>query len=163
MIIYNNGANGTLKPPILNGITRINNTDLTDDFTLDSVTSINILSDGPMSLYSNLGLNAQCVQDLQFLSDENINFQSGQNIVFNSADTLVLQSVNTIINSSFPIAINQPIIINGFTTTEILAFSPAVVGSMVFCITINQMVFYQVSPITGTVLGWYNSTGTIKL
>jgi hypothetical protein len=57
---------------------------------------------------------------------------------------------------------NQYIFFTGYTTAEILAFTVDA-GTQAFCSTINQFVFYQVSPITGLVLGWYNSTGSIKL
>jgi len=153
-INYNNGAAGTLKPPILNGIEEINAPEtgaktlqIFARNELDIVTTDVMSFTGPAtqfnsSVYWNTtALNGTWIYD----------------------DTLSITAVNLNINSSFPIEFNQAIIIQGFTTAEILAFSPAVEGTMVYCNTINQMVYYQVSPITGITLGWYNSTGTIKL
>ena len=179
MIIYNNGANGTLKPPILNGIEQINSSNGLD-FNVNA--AYNVFS-SYMELHSNsnilLSANSAFLQisPLSMLSAEDINLNavntlnlnavnsniSAENININAVDTLNIQSVNMSIAASFPIAINQPITLSGFTTAQILAITPAIEGMQVYCTDIQQMVYYQVSPITGTILGWYNSTGTIKL
>lgn len=132
-IIYNNGANGTLKPPILNGIEEINNTD-------------SIVLSAP---------NDVTINSLNFLINNVANNFNTVTYFLSASDILELNSNNLI-------KLNTGINFGTLTTIEILALTPSV-GMQIFCSTIQQMVFYQVSPITGTVLGWYNSTGTIKL
>lgn len=156
---------GTLSPPILNGIEQIN-----------SSTSLAISA-------SNFSINTTGVTQL-FLDDTEFNctnasfggtntFQvNGYNtLIISINDTASLSSPTTVItginllqfNSNAEIYFDNRIKINGFTTAQILAFVSPAVGTMVFNNTLNQMFWYQVSPITGLVLGWYNSTGNIKL
>lgn len=160
-IIYNNGANGTLKPPILNNIEFINPIGDNVNLTIGSINLLKLTSGNVVEInahglgfFSPLGYYTIEVSSLQELTEN-------YTIIVN--DTLNISATNFVLNSNFPIFINNATIIKGFTTTEILNFSPPYEGTMVYCTTIQQMVFYQVSPITGTVLGWYNSTGTIKL
>ena len=86
-------------------------------------------------------------------NDEEININSTSAVSFNADGGLNFNNISLF---------NQYIFFTGYTTAEILAFTVDA-GTQAFCSTINQFVFYQVSTITGLVLGWYNSTGSIKL
>jgi hypothetical protein len=166
---------GTLSPPILNGITEINAPLLEsieisseNDITLSpqgmmtiAGTPISIISSGSMTLEGLGSLlingfsivqisNLACDFDFQINS---INLETASNINIQCSGNLDLNG-NTV---------NLGLVkINSLTTANILAIT-AVEGMMVYNSTEQQMFFYQVSPITGTVLGWYNSTGTILL
>jgi hypothetical protein len=133
MINYDNGARGTLSPPTLNDIEGINSNDSLT-FNIPNVLNFNAVDTN----YNGGSYNIT-VQGLSINSDI-INIESNNSINFNNA-----------------------IVLPSKTTVEIINSISAIVGTCIFCSTINQLVFYQVSPITGTVLGWYNSTGSIKL
>lgn len=142
-ILFNNGATGTLKPPILNGITNINSP-VGENLTISAGPIMSILADN-LEIIGN---------DTIQITSNLINFSSSGDIGIVTPNTLEIDAPNINLNG-----ISKYFY---YTTAEILLITP-VVGMQVFCSTINQMVFYQVSPITGLVLGWYNSTGTIKL
>lgn len=138
------GGTGTLSPPILNGIEEVN-TD--NNLILNSV--------GAGTLYFN-GFNVIQISNVacefDFLIDSiNIEAASGINIQASTTITISAPIVNLSLIKSV-----------GSTTTGILSITP-LVGMQIFNTTLNQMFWYQVSPITGLVLGWYNSTGNIKL
>lgn len=142
-IIYslNNTGTGTLSPPILNGIEEVN----TD-------TNLTLNSNGTGNIYFN-GFS-------QFL-------------VYNTSATVDFDVSQYTIQTGLW-QLNCPVInLNGIVAASLLQISPqttanillitAVEGMQVYNSDEQQMFFYQVSPITGTVLGWYNSTGTILL
>jgi hypothetical protein len=97
---------------------------------------------------------------------------SGQNeLQINSNDVISINGQSITIGGTFvSISSTNNIVLTGsgllvvqsLTTLEILALTP-VVGMFCFNVNIQQMVFYQFSPITGINIGWYNSTGTIQL
>jgi hypothetical protein len=129
--------NNALKPPILNNISEIT--------TLPTLSNLQIYAD------SNLSLTAQ--SNFEIFANGNFAIES-QVIDIGGDVSCTFSSQNLIFTSP----LKAPIL----TTAQILG-QPSINGSIAFCSTINQMVFYQVSPITGLVLGWYNSTGSIKL
>jgi hypothetical protein len=107
-------------------------------------------------------INSPAGQGLYLLADTDFILQGygfnqilGGDISINANNILSLEGLNGI-------ELNAVTKFLGLSTALILALTPQN-GMQVFCTTINQMVFYQVSPITGLVLGWYNSTGSIKL
>lgn len=162
MIIYNNGATGTLKPPILNGIDEINTND-SIAINAPNVLTFNAvdanINAGSIN-YITSGLSIQSVNLDQGTGDYVLTVQGTYSISVNFLMVISAETLN--INSSFPIIFNNAIVIGSLTTAEILSLTPQE-GCQIYNITLQQMFFYQVSPITGTVLGWYNSTGTIKL
>jgi len=104
-------------------------------------------------------INAPLGQEL-FISSQVLIELTSPDIALNSTNVLNITSPEIQLNGL--VGFSNPLKLQELTTVEILALS-ALNGMVVFCSTINQVVFYQVSPITGLVLGWYNSTGTIKL
>jgi len=179
MISYNPpAATGTLKPPILDGISNINapngvgisiyaensQMELQADtgVTLNAGTSLNLSANTGIDLLSAgfLNLNADVIINL--ISAATANIIAATNLNLNGDLTSVIGTTLLSFGSNNIISFGNGIQILGFTTAQILALTPSP-GQIVFCATINQMVYYQVSPITGITLGWYNSTGTIKL
>jgi DUF4097 and DUF4098 domain-containing protein YvlB len=144
----NNTGTGTLSPPILNGIEQIN-------------------SDTNIEVNTNSSLTLNCTSG-------NIYFNGfDQFLVYNASATVdfdvLLYAIQTTI-----FQLNCPLInLNGTVAAHLLQILPrttanilsidAVEGMQVYNIDEQQMFFYQISPITFTVLGWYNSTGTIQL
>jgi hypothetical protein len=158
-IIYDNGAQGTLKPPILNNITEINsplssNLELnsSNNLTLNSVDSIIIGGEDVFITGNN---------SFEILTNNQLNIVAENATILANTNFIIAANTFTINSSNF-ILINTGINFASLTTTNILLITP-IIGMQIFCSTINQMVFYQVSPITGITLGWYNSTGTIQL
>lgn len=151
--------NNALKPPILNNITEINSPltsslelNSSNNLTLNSVDSI-LIGGEDVFIDGNNSLEISTNNQLNIIA-ENVAILGYTNFVI-AANTFTINSINFIL-------INTGINFASLTTTDILLITP-VIGMQIFCSTINQMVFYQVSPITGINLGWYNSTGTIQL
>lgn len=134
-ILFNNGASGTLNPPILNGITNIN---------APTGGDLNLLAPNFFRLNSTYG--SLTVAFLSFIC----------NYVSLSSTNLFDINANTAIN------LNSAVKIKSYTTAQILALTPNL-GTIVFNSSLNQFFYYQVNPISGVTLGWYNSTGTIQL
>jgi hypothetical protein len=163
-ITYSTNTTGTLSPPILNGIEQINSTNTlalsSNDFTINSTGLSQItLETAEFNCNSATfgGVGTFLISNYNVVS-----LDSNANMSLSGNDTTITGNTTLSLNSNNAIEINNVIKNAGLSTTAILALTPSV-GMQCFCNTINQMVFYQVSPITGLVLGWYNSTGNIKL
>lgn len=174
-IIYslNNTGTGTLSPPILNGITDIN-APLLESIEISSENNITLSPQGLMTIGGNpININASSSLDLTGTGG-NFNINGFGSLLVYDASLDVDFDVEQFLIQTGLYAVNCPLIsLNGIvaafqlqispkTTANILAIT-AVEGMQVYNSDEQQMFFYQVSPITGTVLGWYNSTGTILL
>lgn len=117
----------------------------------------------PPDLNDIVNINSPLITSLNFLGDGGLNFVSNEVIVFDSFGGVTFNNAGLgSFNFSGKTIFSDVITNYAASTSTILALTP-VIGMQIFCSDINQMVFYQVSPITGLVLGWYNSTGTILL
>lgn len=166
---------GTLSPPILNDITQVNAPLLEsieisseNDITLSpqgmmtiAGTQISIISSGNFDLLGNgtggtlniNGFGSLLVYDTSLDVDFDVEQFLIQTGLYSVNCPLI--SLNGQVNTGL-------IKVGSSTTANILAITPEE-GMQVYNSDEQQMFFYQVSPITGTVLGWYNSTGTILL
>lgn len=126
------------------------------DLFLTGFNNTNIsTTNGPVNIDSQNGsINLTAGSDIILNGDNNVAIGTGNG-------NLVLGG-NTYIQLVAPYTLCSVLRNQSLTTTEILAL-PAVLGTQVFNSTIGQMFFYQKSPISGLVNGWYNCTGNIKL
>jgi len=111
-----------------------------------------------------------------YYENDNLQIDNYHNVNIVGSDLLFLQSLYIGLDSSGTLLLNAadyvrivapyiympPLKNTELNTTQILAL-PTFYGMQVFNTTINQMVYFQNSPITGLIAGWYNATGTIKL
>ena len=159
---------GTLSPPTLNDIVTINspaalglelsspNIIKFDSYEIDingSVTEIGGDTYIALENTSEIQLNTA---DMGINCSNNLGIQSLNKIDITGENELNLFS-------TFTININNAIKIGGSDTASILAIPTPIVGTMIYNTTLDGFFYYQKSPITCLVLGWYNATGTIKL
>lgn len=155
----NNTGTGTLSPPVLDGIKEIN----------APIGQFLILNGEFTQIFGNNGISINSVNNIDInslsvtLQNPNGSLQTSiNNSIQNYSDYYNLNVNNDINIMSTNLYLNSKTIFNNLPTAVILTI-PAKIGMQVFCVDIQQMVFYQVSPISGINLGWYNSSGTIQL
>jgi hypothetical protein len=127
---------------------------INSSITLNSALNTNINATTSITLNSQTNTNIN--------SDSDINLSAVSNINIGTEDGYLILGGNTYIHLVAPYTMCSTLRMEGLTTTQILDL-PAFLGDQVFNSTIGQMFFYQKSPISGLVPGWYNSTGNIKL
>ena len=160
---------GTLSPPTLNDIVTINSP-AAGSLELSSpniikfnAAEIDINSIGVTEIGGDVNITLQNTSEINLITAVvGIDCSNNLNILaLNKIDIGADNELNLF--SNFTININNAIKIGGSDTASILAIPTPVVGTMIYNTTLDGFFYYQKSPITGLVLGWYNATGTIKL
>jgi len=148
-------ANLTLagNPITLNSPTTIDLT-TSETINLNTVTELNLNSSGDTSLQG---------ENTYIVGNTVVSINAGLGTFGAVANSVSIQSITTLNLIAPLILFSGEIYFQGKTTAQILAIASPQLGSINFNTTLNQLFYYQVSPITGLVLGWYNSTGNIKL
>jgi hypothetical protein len=175
---------GTLSPPDLLDIENIY-APTAGNLELIADNSITLSPQGDLT-GGGANINLTSTQTMNLNTDTELNLNSSGDTVIQGLNTFIQGTDSISVNSPLGIFVavannvsfqgttgvsfqapsilfNGNIYFQGQTTAAILAIVSPYLGTIVFNSTLNQLFYYQVSPITGLVLGWYNSTGNIKL